>query len=429
MKLLRLILPILILVGNAAAKSSTNLTLEECRQLALENNEACSISELEVSAAEHIKDSAFSRYFPKVKANIAMWSAEEGLLELSTPIGSLNGLKEGSLASVTAVQPLYAGGRIHNGNCLAELSADVQKDKRDLVRDEVLLRAEELYWLVVSVDEKIRTINSYDTLLEQLHVQVSDGVEAGLALRNDLLKVDLAQAEVRFNHLQLVNAKSLALMALCQHVGVEYEESIVLSEPPLIDDSPQDYHVEAQMALESRSEYALLLKSVESEQLQTSLKRGEFLPQIGIGASLISFEMDEESRRNFGTVFGQVSIPISGWWGGSYELKERKAKERIARENFKQSSELLTLQIEKAWRDLVDAHEEVKLSRLAEEQANENLILNQDSYAAGLIQLSDLLGALAMRQKTRNQSSDSRAQYLFKRTFYLQVSGNSRVTS
>jgi len=79
--------------------------------------------------------------------------------------------------------------------------------------------------------------------------------------------------------------------------------------------------------------------------------------------------------------------------------------------------------MEKAWQDLTDAGKQVLLSREATAQAEENLKVNEDSYENGLSNVSDLLDAQAMLQQTRDQLTDSLAQYRVKLVYYLQVTG------
>ena len=190
-----------------------------------------------------------------------------------------------------------------------------------------------------------------------------------------------------------------------------------------ISDLPQSYFVDKNEALKKRVEYSLLEKSVEAEELQTKMKRGEYLPQAAVGISEMYMKFDESKKRTFGMVFGTVSVPISGWWSGSYELQERSIKEEIAENNFKNNSELLLLQIEKSWQDLNDAYKQYLLSKESKTQAEENFKVNEDSYKNGISTVSDLLEAQALLQQTQDQLTEAKANYIVKKTTYLQVTG------
>jgi outer membrane protein TolC len=95
----------------------------------------------------------------------------------------------------------------------------------------------------------------------------------------------------------------------------------------------------------------------------------------------------------------------------------------MAQNNMKTNSEYLLLQMEKAWQDLTDAHQQVLLSQEVKTQAEENLKVNQDGYDNGLIVVSDLLEAQAMLQQANDRWTDAIAGYRTKQVFYLQVTG------
>jgi outer membrane protein TolC len=198
---------------------------------------------------------------------------------------------------------------------------------------------------------------------------------------------------------------------------------LVLSDSLLIDDIPQSYYVDHTEALKNRSEYSLLQASVRAEELQSNMKLGEYLPQVAVGVTGLYLKLDEGQDRTLGMSFGTVSIPISGWWEASHSLSERSVKEQIAKNNLKDNSELLLLQMQKAWQDFTDAYKQVLLSEEVKAQSEENLKVNQDSYKNGMSNLSDLLEAQALQQQMNDQLTDARASYRSKQITYLQVTG------
>lgn len=120
---------------------------------------------------------------------------------------------------------------------------------------------------------------------------------------------------------------------------------------------------------------------------------------------------------------GLQSSACSGWWEASHSLPERSIKERIAVNTKEDNAGLLLLQMQKGFRDLLDAHQQVRLSEEAVAQADENLKVNQDSYVNGLSALSDLLEAQALQQQVHDQLIDARAGYRKSLVAYLQMTG------
>ncbi|MFZ1977645.1 MAG: TolC family protein [Bacteroidota bacterium] len=423
------------------------LTLDESKQLALQNNARIKNCALEIESAQQTKKAAFTNFFPSISASGAMFEAQKNLMEISTQGGNLpvyNGnpatlstatqfaympastmglLKSGTFGIVTAVQPIFAGGRIWNGNRLASLGENVSEEKNRLARNEVLLKTEEQYWLIVSLNEKTKTMQRYEELLNSLLAQVEDAYKSGMVSRNDMLKVKVKRSEILLNKSKLGNGRKLAMMAFCQHMGIPFDSALVLKDSLVVHDLPEQYYIDHAEALTNRSEYQLLQSSVRAEELQTDMKLGEYLPQVGLGVSGMYMKLDEGNDRTIGMVFGTVSIPISGWWGASHTLEERSIKENIAKNSMQENSELLLLQMQKAWQDLSDAYKQILLSEEAAAQAEENLKVNQDSYNNGMSILSDLLEAQALQQQMNDQLTDAKASYRSKKITYLQVTG------
>ena len=343
---------VILILSAGLVQAGQKLTLEESKRLALQNNVKTKNSLLETEAARQTKKAAFTRYFPSISASGTAFDAEKSLMEIATkggnlpvydgnpanlatatqfayfPSSTMGLLGSMRLGMVSAVQPVFAGGRILNGNKLAALGVEASKDKARLARNEVLRTTEEQYWRVVSLNEKMRTAQKYEELLRRLLAQVEDAYDAGLVMKNDVLKVKLKLSEVLLNKSKVQNGKALATMALCQHIGIAYDPAIELEDPLVVDGQPGPYHVDHQAALKVRPEFRLLEASVRAEELKTRIKLGGYLPQAGVGVAGLYMKMDETKGRTNGMVFGTISIPISGWWEASHALGEQKAQGR-----------------------------------------------------------------------------------------------------
>ncbi|MGE5365328.1 MAG: TolC family protein [Bacteroidota bacterium] len=449
MKIIHKIILIASLLNASATFAQKSLSLGECKTLAVQNNSQSKNSRLEIQAASETKKSAFTNYFPHISASGLFFRASENMMEMKTKGGNLpvyDGnpvnlmtptqfayfpssvtglLKKGDMAFVNIAQPVYAGGRIVNGNKLAALGEEVSTLKSRQTRDEILRKTEEQYWLVVSLDEKYNTILKYEELLRKLLNQVDDAYNNGIVTRNDLLKVRLKLSEVLLNKSKLNNGREIAAMAFCQYIGIVYDSSLVLKDDFEVKNIPQSYYIDHSEALKLRSEYRLLEKSVEAEKLLTKMKLGEYLPQVSVGVSGVYQKFDEGDKQTLGMVFGNISVPISDWWGGSHSLQEREIREEMAQNDFQNNSELLTLQMQKSWQDLNDAYKQYLLSEEAKSQAEENLRVNDDSYKNGMVNVSDLLDAQALYQQSKEQLTEARTGFRIKIMNYLIATGRN----
>ncbi|WP_320167848.1 TolC family protein [Mangrovibacterium marinum] len=444
----RLFLAALILLGSLVASAQTILTLEQSKSFALKNNASIKNSSLELRAAKEIKKEAYTNFFPKVSASALGMQAidpiyqftmlggnlpvfDGNIANLSTanefaymPDSKIGAINQLTLGYLNVLQPIYIGGKIKTGNKLASLNIDVKERQQKLSENEVLMKTEQQYWLVVSLQEKQKALECYIEFLNKLHDQVKNAYKNGLILKNDLLKVSIKQSELQVNRLELENGKKLALMQLCQTIGVEYNADIILDDDLNSFSSPEAYFVLSEDILSNRTEYQLLEKAVEASKLQTKMEKGEYMPTIALGAAGYRYdEYGDQHGHSNGLVYASLSIPISDWWSGKHKMKEMKGREEIARNTLKNSGELLNLQIEKAWTDLSESYKKIGLAKQVLEQTKENLDVNKNSYDNGTIQLADLLEARALNAEAENRLVDIESLYKLALTNYLQVTG------
>ena len=410
---------ILILLSTNLVYAENNLTLETCKALAIQNNIKIQNSQLELDSAKQIKNAAFTKFFPSISAGGSIFQAANPLMEMTIAPGmSLGFINSGTFGIINVIQPLFAGGRIMNGNKLADIGVNANQYKLDLARKEVLFKTEEQYWQIVALKEKLKTIATYQIFLTSLDKQVQDAKNSGLAMKNDVMKVKLKQSELLLNKAKLESGIKLATMSFCQTIGIDYNPSLQLTEALKNEDVEKQNHKDL---LQTRNEYKLLQAGVDVSSLQTQMQLGEYLPQVGVGVSGLLIKLDSNRPKTDTVVYGMVQIPISNWWEASYKLDEQNKKEQIARNNLKDTSEMLLLQMEKAYQDLTDAKNQVSLCEEAQKQAYENLKVNQDSYKNGISSTSDLLEAEALLQQTNDQLIEAKTKCQICKLNYLHV--------
>jgi outer membrane protein TolC len=329
------------------------------------------------------------------------------------------------LGAVNILQPVYAGNKIKTANQLASLNVDVKQHQQKINENEVLIKTEQQYWQVISILEKQKTLQNYEKFLESMYRQVNNAFKAGMIIKNDLLKVQISQSELKVSKNKLENGKKLALMQFSQTIGIPYSADIHLNSDLLEPQPPVVFYVIPSDAVKRRSEYVLLEKSVQASELQQKLTKGDYLPQLSIGATgyyLDPFLKGQKGDFN-GLLYASLSIPITDWWGAKHKMKEQEYRTQITENNRMENIELLGLQIEKSWTDLNESYDKIILLKETLQQAEENVRVNKNSYDNGLIQLSDLLEAQAIKVETEDKLTEAKTQYKINVTNYLQVTG------
>lgn len=405
-------------------------TLDECKRMAVENNARTKNSVLDIEAARQEKKEVFTKYFLSVSASGSAFKANDPLIAAAVTIPQMGTLpveliEDGLIGMVTAIQPVFAGGKIINGNKLAQIAVDAAELQHDLSQEEVLQKTEKYYWQIVSLKEHLSTLSSVDTLLARIHNDVNKAVEVGVASNNDLLKVQLQQNEISSSRLKLDNLLILSKMLLAQYIGTPMD-SLQRMDVGSFDATERKllllYYVSNEECLERLSSYKLLDKKIEAAQMQTRLKRGEYLPTIGVGASYANEDLLGK-HTNHRIVFASVSVPLTDWWGGSHALKKKKTEERKAINEKDDLSGQLILKMQQAWNTLVEVEKQISLAESAVAQSSENVRMNRDYYNAGTSSVSDLLDAQTLYRQSCNRLTTAQIDYKLKLSEYLFATG------
>jgi len=426
--------------------TAQTFTLDSLKNYALQYNKSLQDAKLEIEASQTVEKKAFTKYFPTVEAGAVAMRTNRPLLEVDIPEMnlpvydgnpmnllnptqftyfpgmSIETLDYANVGQITAIQPLFTGGRIYNGNQLAELGTSVSTIKYEMASDAVILKVEEYYWQLVALNEKKKTIQSYEALLNTLQADVTVAVDAGLIQKTDLLKVKMEQNNISLKKMQLENGIALLKMALAQTCGMNYDTDITVNDSVVEILSPESFYTNPNDALSARNEFELLNKSIEAQIINERMTRGEYLPQIAIGAQALYADMFDK-QETYGIAFATISIPISGWWEGTYEMQEHKIRTTIAQNNLEEKSDLLMLQMQKQYNELTEAYKSILVAELSCNQAKEHLKVVEDNYKAGVLAASDLLEAQAIYQGTLDALIDAKSNYKFSQTAYKQAIG------
>ena len=445
---------IALLTPVLASAQGLTLTLENCKDMALQNDPYVRNAHLDILAARAQKQEVFAEYFPKVALNsFGFWSKDPmleigvydiiGKNELSDVLNDLlvtageqfgfspiyRALEYGYVASVTAVQPLFAGGRIVNGNRLASIGVEAAKLQKEIKLRDNEASVESGYWQVVSLEEKLNTVGVLGQLLDTLYKDLSSAVQAGLAVKTDLMQLELKQSELKSGLVQLKGGIRLAKMNLLNSIGQDYclLPANADSLRPFIDDimfadrledllPPQEYYVPEEELASGLDENQLLGLSVEAKRMEKRMALGEALPTVGVGASY-NYSRTINEKFN-GTVFATVQIPISDWGKVSRKVKRMDYQMQKASNERDYLSSQLILQVRQLWLGLTVAWDKMMVARETMDMAQKTVDQLTGSYEAGLVPMSELLQAQTILRQSTEAYIDSQIEYSAALTAY-----------
>lgn len=431
---LKIILLSFLLSFASLASFPLELSLKECKEMALRTDEDMKIAQNRVTQSSLDKGVATTAYLPKIDGM--------GSAFFLTPDSKMGDLMEIQmkgvyLAGFSLTQPIFAGGKIINANKLAKVGQEVAKTQLEATRMDVIAEAEKSYWMYLAVLSKIDMIKAYLTQLDSIYDYTRSAYELGLTTSLSLSRVDSRRSELNYRLRQAQSGADLCRLALCRIIGTDENEEIILTENldlniPL----PGNF-----IGIESRPELHLAQKNIEAKRYDVKMILADYLPTMGLSLGWNAFgnlKMKSfvegpdgnyypyTNTMNYKGFVGAVSlsVPIFHWGEGYKKVKRAKIEVENAQLSLEKNRKLMELQAHQAYSNYTDGLELIKSAEKAFTEAEQNLDMMQEQYEHGLMTLTDLLEAQSQWQTSYSNLIEAKTQYRINRVEYLRSVGS-----
>ena len=430
--------------------AQTPLTLDQCRQLALDNNKRMVAASKQTQAAHYTQKSYKGNFFPNfIASGTGLYSTADGTFNipggnLPTFLPDANGqptpnggfayfpgidlnykVRTVWMGGIQVEQPIFMGGKILAAYKMATLGKQMAQLNENLTATENILETDQAYALMVKAQEMNKVAESYHAVLQELMKNVQSAYKHGLKSKNDVLKVQVKLNESELAIRKAENALRLANMNLCHLIGKPLTETLQISDDfPVIEQT-----LETQINdITTRPEYSLLNKQVDMAKQQVKLSRSELLPQVGIRGSydyIHGLKVNEQTLFDKGNFSVMLNVTIPLFHFGERINKVRASKAQLEQVRMEQAdlNEKMLLELTQAVNNLDEAKLQTALADRSLEQADENRRISKGEYDAGLEPLSDHLEAQALWQQAYETKVDAHFQLYLSYVKYLKAAG------
>lgn len=440
----RTILLLTFVVTVSCMHAQRMLTLEECRNLAIQNNKELQISGEKIKMADNEKKAAFTKYFPQLSANGAyMWNQKDiNLLDMgalsSSLSSSLGGLAQLPMiqhlmsgvndmqhldvqniwvGNVSLVQPVFMGGKIVNYNQITKFAKQLAESMNNLQLQDLIYKTDETYWQVISLVNKKKLADAYVDLLRKMDSDVTAMIYEGVATEADGLSVKVKLNEAEMAQTKVENGLALTRMLLAQICGLSLEEDLSLADEKL-----DNFPVETTQASADLNEAFMNRNELRSLDLATKIYKrkerialAEMLPNVALAANYFvtnpnvfnGFKNDFAGMFNVGVM---VKVPLSGWWEGTYRRNSAKAETRIKTLEWQDAREKIELQVNQSVYKVNEAGKKLIASSRNMENAEENLRRANFGFEDGVIPALNLMEAQTAWVSARSSLIDAQIE-------------------
>ena len=441
------IIPSLVLsvaISSQLIAQPLSLSLQDCRRMALENNEKIKTADNAVEKAKLDRQIAFAQYLPKVDGSFTMLHMQnQDLLEVGDVLGVSLQTRGTFLAGINITQPIYVGGKVTAANRLAEIGQTVSEEQRRKIRMQIIADVDNAYYTLVSVRSKVQMLEAYARQMQGLYDQVQLAVDVQMATENDLLRVSTKQNEVSYQLQKARNGEQLCGLALANIIGSDFEQAIIPTDT--VFSSPLSLGEGQGMRLlsedfSSRPDLLLLQQQVKASEVLVKKERSNYLPTVALVGSYsyhdnlklkgelnlpTGTQLDYNHTFRGGSPYALLSLklPIFHWGAELKKVKKAKLNLDDSRLQLQQLERSMSVEVRKAVQNVTDAQRMVETATVGRQQADENLRVMRQKYDNQLCTMTDLLDAQSQWQQARSNLIEAQTQLKIYETEYLRVTG------
>lgn len=414
------------------AQQPMKLSMEQCRDMALTTSEELKQADNSLRQAELDDKIAATARLPKIEGS----ATGAYVLPDIEMTGMELAMRGAYMAGLTLTQPIYTGGKISAGRQMARLGRQIADQQLRMTRMDVLVDADNAYWSYIAVRRKVRMLESYSTQMDTIYKQTSSAVAAGMAIENDLLRIEAKRTEIEYQLQRARNGADLCRMALCNVIGAPLDTAIEPTDTTFNIESPTAMSLD----IARRPEVGLLEKQIDVNMQRIRDARSEMLPTVGLSAGYSYYgniklkgfadmgngttvPYTQEFRDGIGIAMLAVKIPIFHWGESRKKLHKARYELDNSQLELQRNMRLMSIEALQAVQNVEDGYRMIHTAESGLRQAEENLRVMRNRYAAAMSPLTDLLDAQSQWQQAQSNLIEAQTQYMIYRTDYLRATG------
>lgn len=414
------------------AQQPMKLSMEQCRDMALTTSEELKQADNRLRQAELDDKIAATARLPKIEGS----ATGAYVLPDIEMTGMELAMRGAYMAGLTLTQPIYTGGKISASRQMARLGRQIADQQLRMTRMDVLVDADNAYWSYIAVRRKVRMLESYSTQMDTIYKQTSSAVAAGMAIENDLLRIEAKRTEIEYQLQRARNGADLCRMALCNVIGAPLDTAIEPTDTTFNIESPTAMSLD----IARRPEVGLLEKQIDVNMQRIRDARSEMLPTVGLSAGYSYYgniklkgfadmgngttvPYTQEFRDGIGIAMLAVKIPIFHWGESRKKLHKARYELDNSQLELQRNMRLMSIEAQQAVQNVEDGYRMIHTAESGLRQAEENLRVMRNRYAAAMSPLTDLLDAQSQWQQAQSNLIEAQTQYMIYRTDYLRATG------
>jgi outer membrane protein TolC len=419
----------IILLSALSTASGRVLTLDDCIELALENNKDVIYTRNQEKIASGNVWQAFGAFLPslylsgdatetRTERYTAIASAYDPDTQEIIPVSvEMGGVSKSYSLGGSASLTLFDGGR----NVFNFLGAKADKKHFSYLTESseqaLIYNVKGLYFAYLTFLDKKEISEEAVKRGEEQYKLAKSKYEVGSASKSDVLKAQVQYGNDKLGLIETQNAVKVAHANLAYLIGVDVNSDVEFS----AEFKPKKYDGTEMDALKfGLAHYPGLLASesnLTAAKYDVRSTFGRYLPSLSISVgrswsnnrwSEVKEFRDEDARWSIRT---SLSIPIFENFSRKRDMSRAKATLSNARADYYYVKNEVALNIKEAYLEITKADEALKVARENVLAAGEDMSLVQEKYNLGAATILELLDAQVSLITAQNAEAEAEFDY------------------
>lgn len=392
-----------------AAQETKVLTLEEAINMGLAASKQLTIDQAKQQGAKAKYDQMRFANIPNLSINATYLYNSPNIDEIvygvnpaGEPMYISMTLHNQNQNKLSLSQTIFNGLRLFNNTKATKKqyeasTIDIEKDKIDLKNQ-----------IANNYFNHLKLIESKKILLENIKIyearkrEVENMQSAGIVLKNDVLKVDLAILNLQQNINEVANAIAISNYNLCILLGINENSQLELT-TLLPENNVENKSSWIEKSIQNRNDIKALDKRLEAGNYAVKASKSGYYPTIsGAGNFYYSnpnnrvFAVTEVNRKKYYYTwdigFG-LNWNLTNLFTTSFVTKEAKANQKIMEVQQAQLKDAIKIEVNSAFSSYELALQKIDLAKEMLTKAKEDQRITKNQYDNGIKKITDMLDA------------------------------------
>ncbi|NIM98836.1 MAG: TolC family protein [candidate division Zixibacteria bacterium] len=424
----KIFLILLILPNFCQAQDKTfDLNLDECLQIAYQNNKTLLQLQEQINAAKYKMGEARSGFFPELSFS-GTYTRLGRVPAFDLPGTTMKaefGTANNYNLRLSLQQPLFTWGRIKNSYDISKYGLSLSQEEYRKNQQQTKFNVTNLFYNILLANELIKVREESINRIEDHLRTVQERYDKGYASEFDVLRVRVQLANAKPPLVQAKNVYQLTLDNLKNLLGISLRDSVNLEGTLEFVPIQVDQIQAEEFAFENRSELKLIQEQKGIGRKALALAKAGNKPSL-FGSANYEYKRPYYSEDKWKTDWNfnlALSFPIFD--GFLTRSKVRGAKSHLKQVDIteNQIQDLIRLEISQAISDLNLAQENILSQQENVKQAKESLRIANVQYQKGMLtnlELMDTEFALTVAETNHLQAL---SDYLIAKASYDKALG------